>query len=137
VVISSVVLSVHPGCTLSQILIEETRNIKDKPFVLMGRSLGLPEIKVFQHYILPKALLPWGAQLSNVAASLVAGSIIIEVVFSLPGLGRLILQSVLENDLPMMRGIVLVSSVSFIILDFIVELIYSISFPGMEDTDTS
>lgn len=132
VLTAAIVLSVYPGCTLSQILIEESLDVRRAQYVTMGRSLGYSEIQIFLSYVLRNAILPWLAQFSNVAASMVAGSIVVEVVFSLPGLGRLIIQSVLRSDFPMMQGIVLVTSISFLIIDFVMEQAYQYLFP-LED----
>jgi peptide/nickel transport system permease protein len=54
----------------------------------------------------------------------VAGSVVVEVVFSLPGLGRLVMQSVLRGDLPMIQGVILVTVVSFLLLDAVMERTY-------------
>jgi len=132
VLTAALVLSVYPGCTLSQILIEESLEVRQAQYVTMGRSLGYSETRVFFSYVLRNAILPWLAQFSNVAASMVAGSIVVEVVFSLPGLGRLIIQSVLRSDFPMMQGIVLVTSISFLVIDFVMERVYHHLFP-LED----
>jgi peptide/nickel transport system permease protein len=132
VLTAAIVLSVYPGCTLSQILIEESLEVRQAQYVTMGRSLGYSETRIFLSYVLRNAILPWLAQFSNVAASMVAGSIVVEVVFSLPGLGRLVIQSVLRSDFPMMQGIVLVTSISFLVIDFVMERVYHYLFP-LED----
>lgn len=132
VLTAALVLSVYPGCTLSQILIEESLEVRQAQYVTMGRSLGYSETRIFLSYVLRNAILPWLAQFSNIAASMVAGSIVVEVVFSLPGLGRLIIQSVLRSDFPMMQGIVLVTSISFLVIDFVMERVYHYLFP-LED----
>jgi len=126
----ALVLSVYPSCTLSQILIEETTRVRASPFVTAARSFGFSEARLFGAFVMRNASLPWLAQLSNVAASLVAGSIVVEVVFSLPGIGRLLVQSVLRGDFPMMQGIVIVTSITFLMLDFVAEQVYRRLFPA-------
>lgn len=126
---AAIVLSIYPACSLSQILINEGSLIQSKHFVTAGKSYGFSEFRIFRTYVLRNALLPWLAQLSNVAAMIVAGAIVVEIVFSLPGLGRLILQSVLRNDYPMIQGVVLVTSISFILLNLFMEIIYKKMFP--------
>jgi len=133
VVLAASALAVYPACTLSQILIEECVSVREKQYVVAARSAGFSETRVYWTVVFRNALLPWLAQLSNVAASLVAGSVIIEVVFSLPGLGRLILQSVLRADFPMVQGVVLVTSISFLVLNFAAELLYARLFPQSHD----
>lgn len=127
---AALVLSVYPSCTLSQILIEESTRVRAAQYVTAGRSFGFSESRVFATFVMRNASLPWLAQLSNVAASLLAGSIVVEVVFSLPGIGRLLVQSVLRSDFPMMQGIVIVTSVTFLVLDFVAERLYRRLFPA-------
>ena len=133
VVLASLALAVYPACTLSQILIEECESVRREQYVVAARSAGYGEQRLYWKVVFRHALLPWMAQLSNVAASLVAGSVIIEVVFSLPGLGRLILQSVLRVDFPMIQGVVLVTSLSFLALNFAAETLYARLFPQSDD----
>jgi peptide/nickel transport system permease protein len=123
-VAASVALAIYPACTLSQILIHQMARLRHSTHVRAIRSFGYSELRLFCRTLLPGALPPWLAQLSNVAASLVAGSIVVEVVFSLPGLGRLVLQSVLRSDLPMIQAVVLMTAVSFLLLDGCMELVY-------------
>jgi len=131
--LASIALAVYPACTLSQILIEESDVVKKKQYVTAARSAGFSEQRIYWMVVLRNALLPWLAQLSNVAASLVAGSVIVEVVFSLPGLGRLVLQSVLRQDFPMIQGVVLVTSISFLLLNFATEQVYLWLFPQIDE----
>ncbi len=118
------VLSLYPACSLYQILVSEGRTVHKKAFISAAKSYGFAGQTVFFRFLLPNVLLPWLAQLSNILASLLAGSVFIELVFSLPGAGRLVAQSVLRHDYPMMQGIVLMSSVGFIILNFGFERLY-------------
>lgn len=127
-VMASVALAVYPACSLSQILIEELDQVRLTTYVVANRSFGFSELQLFVQPVIRNALLPWLAQLSNVAATLVAGSIVVEVVFSLAGLGRLVVQSVMRADLPMIQGIVLVTAGSFLLLDAFVELLYQRCF---------
>lgn len=107
-------LAVYPSLSLAEILILELETALRLPHVRAARSFGLPERRVFWFYMLPTMILPWLAHLSNLAASLVTGSIVVELVFSLSGLGRLVVQSVLRNDFPMMQAVVIVGVLTFL-----------------------
>jgi peptide/nickel transport system permease protein len=110
-------LAVFPTFSLTEIALLESAAVEQRPYVTAARSFGFGRLHLLWRYVLPSALSPWLGHLSNVAATLVTGSIVVETVFSLPGLGRLLLQSVLRNDYPMVQGIVIVSVVSFLVLD--------------------
>lgn len=107
-------LAVYPSLSLAEILILEREMALRLPHVRAARSFGFSKRRVFWSYMLRTVALPWLGHLSNVAASLVAGSIVVELVFSLSGLGRLVVQSVLRNDFPMMQAVVIVGVLTFL-----------------------
>jgi peptide/nickel transport system permease protein len=123
IVFAGIALAVFPTFSLTEIALLESAAIEQRPYVTAARSFGYGQLHILWRYILPSALSPWLGHLSNVAATLVTGSIVIETVFSLPGLGRLLLQSVLRNDYPMVQGVVIVSVASFLIIDGIANLL--------------
>jgi peptide/nickel transport system permease protein len=126
---AAIALSIYPTCSLSQILIEKMEATRREGYVRTLKSIGRGRRYIHFRVVMRRALLPWVAQLSNVAAGLVAGSIVIELVFSLPGLGQLILQSVLQQDYPMVQAIVLISVLLFIVIDACSEVVYSLLNP--------
>ena len=120
---AAIVLSIYPSAVLSQILFQQFEEIKGKAYLLASKGFGFTKKQLFG-ILFKSSYLPWLAQLSNIAAALLAGSIVIEYVFSLPGLGRLIHQSVIRSDYPMLQGIVIVTSISYIIFNMFIETIY-------------
>jgi len=129
VISASLVLSVYPSCVLSQILITEFKIVKNRQFIISAKSFGFTERSMFI-IIFKNSFLPWLSQLSNIAASLISGSVVIEYVFSLPGIGNLIYQSILRHDYPMIQGVVLISSITYILFNFIIETLYSYFLKG-------
>lgn len=126
--IASVSLAVHPACALSMILVQEEERLKGSHFIRALKSFGFPPQVIFL-YIIRLSLVSWLSYLSNVAASLVAGSIIIESIFSLPGLGRLLLRSVFNHDFPVLQAIVILSLLSFVLIDTVFKVFYKIISP--------
>jgi len=123
IVTAAIVLSVYPSAVLSQILSQQFREVAKQPFTLSSRSFGFSRTQLFR-IVFKSSYLPWLAQLSNIAAALLAGSIVVEFVFSLPGLGRLVQQSVIRSDYPMLQGIVLATSISYILFNLFMETLY-------------
>lgn len=123
-VMAAAVLAVYPGATLSQILSAELEKLRGASFVKALRSHGHSEWHLVRSTMQRLALLPWLTQLTNTAAGLIAGAAVVEIAFSIPGIGRLVVQSVLRADLPMVQAIVLLVIVSFVILDQLSELAY-------------
>jgi peptide/nickel transport system permease protein len=94
-------------------------------FVRAARAKGLGEGAVVVHHVLRNALLPMVTLIGLQAGTMLGGSVVVESVFALPGLGRLAYESVVQRDLNMLLGIVFVSALMVIAVNFIVDLLYA------------
>lgn len=101
-------------------------------FVRTARAKGAAERRVLVRHVLRNALLPLVTILGLQAGSMLGGAVVVESVFSLPGLGRLALDAVTGRDLNMLLGIVLMSSVLVIAINFLVDLLYARLDPRIE-----
>ena len=98
-------------------------------YVQTARAKGLRSGPVLNRYILLNALNPVVTIIGLSVASLVAGSAVIEVVFNLPGIGRLIVDSVIRRDFPMVQGILLLTAGMIILVNLITDLFYAVIDP--------
>ena len=94
-------------------------------FVRTARAKGLDETRVVTRHVLRNALLPMVTLIGLQAGTMLGGSVVVESVFSLPGLGRLAYESVVQRDLNTLLGIVFVSALLVISVIFAVDLIYA------------
>lgn len=94
-------------------------------FVRTARAKGLAEGKVLWRHVLRNALLPMVTFVGLQFSTMLGGSVVVESVFSLPGIGRLAYESVVQRDLNTLLGIVLVSAVLVIVVNFVVDLLYA------------
>ncbi len=94
-------------------------------FVRTARAKGLPEGKVLRRHVLRNALLPMLTFVGLQFSTMLGGSVVVESVFSLPGLGRLAFESVVQRDLNTLLGIVLVSALLVIVVNFIIDILYA------------
>jgi peptide/nickel transport system permease protein len=94
-------------------------------FVRTARAKGLDETRVVVRHVLRNALLPMVTLIGLQAGTMLGGSVVVESVFSLPGLGRLAYESVVQRDLNTLLGIVFVSALLVIAVNFAVDLIYA------------
>lgn len=93
-------------------------------YVKAARAKGLSErIVVFKH-ILKNAMVPIITLVGILAGYLLGGTIIVEQVFAIPGLGRLSVESVIQRDYPLLQAVVLFATVGFVIVNLIVDLLY-------------
>lgn len=100
-----------------------------KEYVITARSKGLTERMVKYKHALKNALLPVITVAGIQLGYMLGGAIIIEQVFSLPGLGRLFLFGVYQRDFPLIQGGVVFVAVIFSLINFIVDLFYSVVNP--------
>jgi peptide/nickel transport system permease protein len=94
-------------------------------FVRTARSKGLAETAIVVRHVLRNALLPMVTLVGLQAGTMLGGSVVVESVFALPGLGRLAYESVVQRDLNTLLGIVFISAVLVIVINFIVDLTYA------------
>ncbi len=98
-------------------------------FVRTARAKGVKERLVLFRHILRNALIPIITIVGLRFGYMLGGAIITETVFAWPGMGRLLVMSVKHRDIPMVQGCLLVFSVSFVLINLIVELMYGIVDP--------
>jgi len=94
-------------------------------FVRTARAKGLAEHGVVVRHVLRNALLPMVTLIGLQAGTMLGGSVVVESVFALPGLGRLAYDSVVQRDLNTLLGIVFVSAVLVIVINFLVDFAYA------------
>jgi peptide/nickel transport system permease protein len=96
-----------------------------KEYVITAVSKGLPDKVIRYRHALRNALLPLITFSGIQFGYMLGGSIIIEQVFSLPGLGRLILSAIYQRDFPVIQGGVIFVTIVFCYVNFLVDLLYS------------
>lgn len=94
-------------------------------FVRTGRAKGLGEGAVILRHALPSAVLPVVSYLGPAAAGALTGSVVVETVFGIPGIGRYFVQSALNRDYTMVLGTVVVYSTLLIVLNLVVDCLYA------------
>jgi peptide/nickel transport system permease protein len=94
-------------------------------FVLAARARGIARRRIVLRHVARNALLPLVTMLGLQSAAMLGGSVVIESVFSVPGLGRLAQEAVSARDTPLLLGIILVSAVLVIAVNLTVDLLYA------------
>ncbi len=98
-------------------------------YVRTARSIGLSENKILYRHILRNSLIPVLTIFGILVSDVLGGSIIIENVFSLPGIGKLITSSITSRDLPLIQALVLYLSIIVVITNMVVDLLYGVIDP--------
>ncbi len=95
------------------------------PWIRAARARGLPEWTVILGHALPAALLPVVSYAGPAAASVLAGSLVVETLFGLPGMGRHLVQGALNRDYTLVMGMVIVYAALMIVLNLLADLAYA------------
>jgi oligopeptide transport system permease protein len=92
------------------------------PWIRAARARGLPERTVIVRHALPAALLPVVSYAGPAAAAVLAGSLVVETLFGLPGMGRHLVQGALNRDYTLVMGMVIVYAALMIALNLLADL---------------
>ena len=123
------------GVFQAAVLVRATRSavldVMREDYVRTARAKGMPEGVVVVKHTLRNALIPIVTVAGLQVGQLLAGSIILESVFVLPGLGRLALGAITARDLPVVQGVTLFVASSIVAINFLVDLAYSALDPRL------
>ncbi len=98
-------------------------------YVKTAQSKGVPSRRILNGHVLRNSLIPVLTIFGMTITDVLGGSIIIENVFSLPGIGRLISSSINSRDLPLIQGLVLYLAIIVVLCNFVVDVLYSVIDP--------
>lgn len=101
-------------------------------FVRTARAKGLPERVVVLRHALKPALLPVVSYLGPATAAVITGSVVIEQIFGVPGLGRYFVQGALNRDYTLVMGVVVFYGVLIVIFNLLVDLLYALLDPRVK-----
>lgn len=106
-----------------------------EPFILTMRSEGLLPSRILLLHAVPNSLLPVITLIGTYAVGILGGSIVIESIFSLPGLGSYVLEAIRGRDYPAIQGYVLFVGMLVILINFLVDLSYFVLNPRLRTGD--
>ncbi|MBQ8281238.1 MAG: ABC transporter permease [Lachnospiraceae bacterium] len=106
---------------------------KNKDYVRTLRAMGTSERTILWRHVLKNAMIPTITFIGLVIVEVVAGSVIVEQVFSVPGLGRQLCVSIGHRDYNLVQAIVLFLGVSVVVINFVVDMLYHV---GRRDSET-
>lgn len=99
------------------------------PYVFSARARGVPEKQVIRRHALPNALLPTVTVLAIDIGVLMGGIVVVETVFSYPGLGRLLIFGIQQMDIPLIQACMMVVTVVYALSNLLADLVYMLLNP--------
>ena len=101
----------------------------NKDYVTAARAKGLPERKVVLKHVLRNSLISVVTLAALLTAGIVSGSIVVEVVFNWPGLGREFINALTQNEIDLIMAITLVTGIAIIIANLVADIMYAVLDP--------
>jgi len=127
----AIALALPQAAILSRVARSALIEVLGEDYIRTARAKGLTRKQTLLGHALRNALIPVVTIMGLQFAFLLAGTIIIENVFYLPGLGRLVFQAITQHDLPVVQGTVLLLVASVVIINFLVDLLYALIDPRL------
>jgi len=124
-VLPVVTLSLPVTAYISRLTRASMIEVMHSNFIRSARAKGLSERQVIRRHALRPALLPVISFLGPATAGMISGSVVIERIFSIPGLGSYFVQGALNRDYTLVMGVVIFYGVAIILLNFLVDLVYA------------
>lgn len=125
-------LAVVQAAILARITRSAVLEVLREDFVRTARAKGLSERAALWRHVLRNALIPVVTVMGMQFSELLAGTIVVENVFNLPGLGRLIFQSISNRDLIVVRNCVMLLAAMVVVVNFVVDMLYAVIDPRIQ-----
>lgn len=130
-VLPAIALAAVQAAILARITRSAVLETLREDYVRTARAKGLSEAAILWKHVLRNAAIPVLTVMGLQFAELLAGTIVVENVFNLPGLGRLVFQAIGNRDLPVVRGCVMLFAVMVVVVNFGVDVLYAAIDPRL------
>ena len=131
-ILPAVALAVVQAAILARITRSAVLDVLREDFVRTARAKGLSQRQVLWRHVLRNAFVPVLTVMGLQFANLLTGTVVVENVFSLPGLGRLIFQAIANRDVIVVQNVVMLLAAAVIVINFVVDVLYAVIDPRLK-----
>ncbi|MBY0148101.1 oligopeptide ABC transporter permease [Neobacillus niacini] len=128
-ILPTIALAIHPLATAARFTRTEMVEVLHSNYIITARAKGVAESGIILKHGLRNALIPLITVLGPMAVGLMTGSMVIEQIFAIPGIGEQFVTSVMVNDYPTIMGTTLLFAFGFILIILIIDLLYGLIDP--------
>jgi ABC-type dipeptide/oligopeptide/nickel transport system permease component len=128
-VLPALALGLISSATLARLVRSSVLEVLSQPFVTTARSKGLPEVAIVARHVLKNAFIPIITVMGLQFGTLLSGAVITETVFARPGLGKLLIDSILIKDFPVIQAIILIIALAYVLINLLVDVSYAVLDP--------
>jgi oligopeptide transport system permease protein len=122
-------LGLNQAALLTRITRASVLDVNRQDFIRTARAKGLHEFMLIRGHLLKNALIPVVTVIGPILAFLIVGSLIVETIFSVPGIGRLLVQGISQRDYSLIMGTTLIYAFVIAVLNLIVDVLYGFIDP--------
>jgi peptide/nickel transport system permease protein len=131
----AIALAAVQAAILARVTRSAVLEVSREDYVRTARAKGLSRRAVLWGHVLRNAMIPVLTIMGLQFANLITGAIIVENVFVLPGLGRLVFQAIANRDLVVVRDVVLLLAATVVLVNFVVDVLYALIDPRLSSRD--
>lgn len=124
-ILPAIALGTALAAVVTRMLRSSMLEVMSEDYIRTARAKGMSENTVIYKHALRNALIPTVTVIGLQIAYLMNGSILVETVFAIPGMGRLLVDAVFQRNYPVIQGVVVVLAVVFILVNMVVDIIYT------------
>lgn len=121
----ALIAALYPTALMTRLLHEKIKEASTSNYTRAVLSLGFSKWYIFHRSLLRTALVSWLAALVNQLSIVFVASFVLEVIFTIPGIGILLISSIQRKDYPVLQGILIINAIFFITLSWLSEVIFS------------
>lgn len=136
-ILPAVTLAVAEYAVFMRLLRSELIETMREEYIVTAEAKGLSDRQVTWRHALRNSLFPLITVLGLNLGALVGGSVVTETVFAVPGIGRLLVESIQFRDFPVVQGVVLFITIGYVVCNFTVDLLYSVLDPRLRHAATN
>ncbi|MFZ2958495.1 MAG: ABC transporter permease [Candidatus Ozemobacteraceae bacterium] len=132
-ILPAITLGIRSGAFLARIVRSSLIEVLNQDYIRTARAKGLSPWRILTRHALLNALIPIVTVIGLDISSFLNGSVIVETIFGIPGLGRFTMESILKRDYPVIQGIVLFAALVFVTINLVIDLLYAWINPRIRD----
>jgi peptide/nickel transport system permease protein len=128
-ILPAVTLSLVYSAIIARVTRAAMLDVLSQDYIRTARAKGVGSVQILFRHALKNAAVPVVTIIGIGIATLIGGTVVIENVFAIPGLGRLTVDAILHRDYPIIQGVVLLSSAAYVLVNLLVDLCYTFLDP--------
>lgn len=128
-VLPTIALAVAPMAETERFVRTSMVDNMNQDYVELGRAKGLSKMEVVRGHVMRNSMIPIVTLLGPYTVALMTGSMVIENIFNIPGIGEQFVKSILTNDYPTIMGVTMIYSIGLVVVLLITDIIYGLIDP--------